>query len=431
MRYNLSGLESMEILYQGAVHGVWNGDFIKNEKQRNLKLGFLQKEFLSKYGYFPINKNGSCLFGPDIIASVSGIEPFYVVGKLREYDIFVPVAAIEEDDPVIFIIHPEQPYLYLGNPEDFEENGSIDDALVRHNFVRTNLKMSDYLKNLFREKMYLVGEGELVEENDALKQLISEKELDVSKLNVRNNAEEGTNLTICYEETSHIFYFVETNTEGNVISVLVCKPRKAIGLEKFRTLSLEDLRGLLNKEFYQNSLHCDYACVLEILQELILRLEAKESEISNRKTCLQELAGYFQIGGTCCWKLKDLEGADTWYQKAADAFENCKEICFEEVIHFYIGQGNYFFNRNLPEKSRQCYERAAELCEQYSPEDYSCKGRIYQLQGENKMAAQKPEEAFLFYEKALEIYKLDTKGCKYDIARCSQLRGEAKRQSGK
>ncbi len=36
--YNLNPLEAMSLFYDGEKRGVWNGDFIKNEKKRGLVL---------------------------------------------------------------------------------------------------------------------------------------------------------------------------------------------------------------------------------------------------------------------------------------------------------------------------------------------------------------------------------------------------------
>lgn len=65
--YNLEPLEALELFYDGEKNGVWNGDFIKIEKERGLSVPPLLREYLVNYAYLEINKAQIVLFHPDEI----------------------------------------------------------------------------------------------------------------------------------------------------------------------------------------------------------------------------------------------------------------------------------------------------------------------------------------------------------------------------
>ena len=54
--YNVEPFKAMKILYQGETDGFPEGDFTRNEKERNIVLPQMLKRFLSEYGYMTVNR---------------------------------------------------------------------------------------------------------------------------------------------------------------------------------------------------------------------------------------------------------------------------------------------------------------------------------------------------------------------------------------
>ena len=142
-----------------------------------------------------------------------------------------------------------------------------------------------------------------------------------------------------------------------------------------------------------------------------------------------QLAEKYQLAGRCCWALEQWEQALVWYEKAAPIREMQQAELPVETCQYYIALGNFYFSCGKQAESVAMYQKAETICRQYAPQNYYQLGRIFQVQGENwsKLEGQY-EHAIDFYNLALEEFQKAPKDCKYDIARCQQLRGEMKRK---
>jgi len=70
MKIELTPLDALAKFYGGEELGVHEGDFIRNEKRRGLKLPKILKEFLQKYGYFDVNGGADQLSLPEKLISI-------------------------------------------------------------------------------------------------------------------------------------------------------------------------------------------------------------------------------------------------------------------------------------------------------------------------------------------------------------------------
>lgn len=132
LKVGLTPLEALAKFYDGEELGVWEGDFIRNEKRRGLELPPILKEFLSKYGYLDVNSGDDQLWVPDKIdfdtAKVDGeTKEILIIGALRGN----LVAILKED------CGQENPWLLL---DDLPEENGEELTLVFHKSKEIDLR---------------------------------------------------------------------------------------------------------------------------------------------------------------------------------------------------------------------------------------------------------------------------------------------------
>ena len=399
---DVAPLAAMELLYHGETNGVWQGDFIKNEQKRALILPELLREFLHRYGYLPVNRGDGHLYHPDEIVpftlnTADGALHLWAIG----WCLTDKAVAIKAGWQV------EDPFVYLGQTG---EDGVTD-------WNSTNTRLSDVLKLLFCFNLLGPQGGELITESDSVTFLCQQFQLPDYCLTVEKN---HLSTHIYWDEQNHVC--LVTIPALQAVALLPQARNQAAEKEGYSALSLEELEQLFNKEFYQNSLHCDYAHALALLLEMIARMEKALADSV-------QLAEKYQLAGRCCWALEQWEQALVWYEKAAPIREMQQAELPVETCQYYIALGNFYFSCGKQAESVAMYQKAETICRQYAPQNYYQLGRIFQVQGENwsKLEGQY-EHAIDFYNLALEEFQKAPKDCKYDIARCQQLRGEMKRK---
>ena len=110
--YNLEPLAAISLFYDGEKNGVWEGDFIKNEKKRGLCLPPLLREYLENYAYLEINRGQIVFFHPDQIRefnipidngdvhimTIGRAENFFVGIELDTDELDISIGEIDEEN---------------------------------------------------------------------------------------------------------------------------------------------------------------------------------------------------------------------------------------------------------------------------------------------------------------------------------------------
>ena len=407
LHYNLSPLEAIKFFYGTETNGVWIGDIIKNEKKRNINLSSMHREYLLNYGFFPINKGEMCLFHPDSIRLFSHgnyrlEDSIYWIGNSENYLVGVRADQISDDDPELF----------LGEVQ--EDNSVYWEAISD--------RLSDFLKNQFLRFLLLQNGVQLLEQPADIEACFGEYHVAVFDIKSRKPYTIHQDLSLCWDEDQQMYLAVMFEYDGTLSRVFKI-PLGVSDNKKHGKFTIEELRELFNKEFYENSLHCDFSHALKLQEEIIARQEQAEDQKS------LELGQDYQCAGRCCWKLKQWEAAEQWYQKAIPLFQENEESNPDEVSSFYLGLGGFYHDMGNQQKSEDAFETAFDISQKYQPENHYRIGQLLQTQAQ-KLSE---EDAFLdkaldLYNQALEEYQKDPKNCKYDIARCQQLRGEVRRR---
>ena len=132
----------MEIFYEGEESGVWEGEFIKNEKKRELFFPPKLKEYLRRFGFLSVNRGRGGFWFPDHVRTAAvpyeGISrDMLILGTLNGGDdkgFYIGIFADEcgtDNPPVIFgeLIETEGG----GQALSFWESGMfLKDAAVAH-----------------------------------------------------------------------------------------------------------------------------------------------------------------------------------------------------------------------------------------------------------------------------------------------------------
>lgn len=403
--YNLEPIAAMELFYDGEKNGVWNGDFIKNEKQNGLILPPVLKEFLEKYAYLDMNKGQITFFHPDHIRVLDlpiddGEVHIMVIGRTDDFFVGIELGT---DDLDIAIGEIEEENRIMWGPSD----GITLAGLMRVMFVSLLFKSSDKF-------MYSGAEIDAVLKNHgAMRDEISPSE----------GSTQHTSLN--FDEENGAFLIAEYDANGEEMTFLHVVPRKTFEqrkAERFASVTLDELNSLFDGELYGNALHCDFNHALEIKLEIIKRLEqsgAKELE----------LADHYALAGRCLWGMNRLEEAAEWYEKAGAIIKNSGD--FDKIADHYHTMGNFYADTKQWEKSDELYDMEMALRLEHFPDNVYDLGMIYNSRAQFLDDADgDPDRVIELCNLALEQFQKDPheSGCKYEIARVQQLRGKAKRR---
>ena len=108
--YNVEPFKAMKILYQGETDGFPEGDFTRNEKERNIVLPQMLKRFLSEYGYMTVNRLSDSvrMLHPNIMTrrvfqygDNCGL-PLLIIGRVGAFQ--VAISDERAADPEIFLL---------------------------------------------------------------------------------------------------------------------------------------------------------------------------------------------------------------------------------------------------------------------------------------------------------------------------------------
>ncbi len=412
--YNLDPLKAIEIYYGGERHGVWNGDFIKNEKKRGLVVPPPLREFLENYGYLSINRdeNGYHLFDPDgmgLVDLMAEDEEIHllVIGALNTLD-----SETEEEISYWVAVQRDYEELPAALGEETEDGvmwSPIDTTLEG---IFSVMFCSHLYKN---SDVYIYGELEM----DAV---MEARGIDPKK--VLPSQGHPQHPSICYDEESGAFFVLSQYEDSLLLHIATRKSPEEEAADKYSSVSNEELEELFTAEFYMNALNCDFNHALELLMEIISRMtEAGADEFAFTEKYL--------LAGRCLWALNRFDEAEEWYKKGLPAIESSIEDHPEKAESYFEAMANFYFDTDQTEKSREMEARAMNVLLEYMPDDCYSIGSIY-CDRAKALVERKgdPEEIIELCNKALEQFQKDPhdSGCKYEIARAQQMRGEARRR---
>lgn len=409
--YNLEPLKAIELLYDGEHNGVWNGDFIKAKKQSGLEIPSPLREFLENFAYLEINKGQIAFFHPDGIRMVNltaddGEVHIMAVGRADGVGGGKLLLGIElgtRDLDIAFGEIDDENQRINWGPSD----GITLDGLMRVMFVSTLFKSAD--KFLFQG----------AEIDAVLKKHGAER----SRITPSDGSTQHT--SICFDEDNGAFLVAEYDERGENIAFLHVVPRKTFEqrkTERFASVSLDELNDLFESEFYGNAAHCDFAHALDIQTEIIKRLEqagADKLELSDR----------YKLAGRCLWALNRLDEAAEQYDKAG-AIIKASGDC-ERLAKFYGTMASFYADTDRQDKSDEMFQAELALLLEHTPENAYDIGMVYRNKAQAlNDAGGDPDRVIGLCNLALEQFQKDPhdSGCKYEIARVQQLRGEAKRR---
>lgn len=401
LRTNLSVLETLELFYEHEALGVPEGDFIKNQKQRNLKLPKLLHEFLAKYAYLHVNRGASQLWLPDKIdtdcAKVNGeLQDIIIIGKLHNNLVALCVNECDQDNPRILL--DELP----------EENGD-EITLV---FEKSPNTLEDLLKLIFLESPVVYDNTSFFETPETVNNMIKDYSAQTDTQSktlaeLRKSAKRPARI-FCWDSELSIFVVLILNNDQEFLTnITPC-------------FTLFELERIFSKEFYENAANCDFAHCLNLLQKIIACLERGGSEAP-------ELGEKYQLAGRCCWALKRWNEAENYYKKAQKIFDHELQNAIEKVQNFYESLGIFYFDKEDVNKSKTAYQEADRLASFSGKVNARFQGNRLMRQATMMNESHQYQRAIDLYDQALAKFQKDPRDCRYEIARCQQLRSEAKR----
>ncbi len=402
--YNLEPLKAIELFYDGEKNGVWNGDFIKNEKERGLTVPPMLREFLEKYAYLDINKGQVTFFHPDYIREFSlpiegGKVHIMLIGKVNEMFLGIELGTKELD---IAFGEVKDERIMWGPSNEITLAG-----MMRVMFVSTLFKCED---------KFLYQGAEI----DAVL-----KKHGAARSEIMPSSGSTQHTSINFDEENGAFLIAEYNKQGDEMTFLHVVPRKTREqrkAERFASVTLDELNSLFEGEFYTNSLHCDFAHALDIKLEIIKRLEQSGAEEL-------ELAKHYALAGRCLWALNRPDEAAEYYGRAGKLIEKSGDI--EKLAAHYHSLGCFYADTKQWDKSDEMFGMELSLRLEHSLDNVYDIGMVYRTEAENiDNASGDPDRVIELCELALEQFRKDPRdsGCKYEIARVQQLRGKARRR---
>lgn len=392
LSYNLEPLDAMDLYYSGEKNGIWDGEFIKNEKTRGLIFPPVLKKFWKDYGYLDVNQNKDSFrfFIPDDMDEIrlqtgTGEVPILIIGVFRDY--VLGIRRDTEDLQAAFGERTEDGTMW--SPVSLNFSGILATMLV---------------SLLFQSEKHIV-----CDDADAIDAELAKYGAQRSLL--RPSAGCPQHFSLNYISEKNLFLIAEFDAQGGDITMLHVVPG--------RELTLDELEQMFQTEFYQNSTNCDFQHALELQLKIIGSLEKPTS---------LELAEHYKLAARCCWELGQFDEAASWYDKGLVEVKNNIADAFHKEAGYYQAMGNFYADTGQYDKSDQYYEKGLDTLRQHFPDDAYQIGQIYQSHAQFLARHRENlDRAITLYDKALEEFQKKPKDCKYDIARTQQLRGEAKR----
>lgn len=397
---DIEPLKAMELFYEGEELGFWEGDFIKNEKQKGLVYPQMLKEYLQKYGFFGVNRGDSRFWLPDDARLIkinmeTETKDMYLLGVLGTYCIGIFAEDCNEEDP----------------PVSFGESVELDDGRNALSFGDSGMYLSDVLLCLFAGNIIPGAEaGKTYDTKEEAEEILGRYSFEPELKHLIDTAPRPYRF-ICYDDEEKKFLCVDLYSDdeyGDYEIIAVFSPG----------ISTEELESLFSREFYENSMNCDFARALHFMEKIIERME-------HDKSGTYEIGEKYRLAARCCWALEQWDKAEEWLKKAEPIF-NLDFVPPQSKMSYYRGLGNFYTDKGDKEKGAAAYEMEEQIARENGISLFKVKGDHLMNEGMKLSEEDRLEEAIELFEKALEQFRQDPRGCKYEIARCGQLKGDAK-----
>lgn len=418
IQYNIDPISSLELFYDGEHHGVYRGDFIKNEKKRGLVLPPMLREFLEKFGYLSVNAGGANayrLFHPDDMAMIAlpdgngGEVHIIVIGSLT-----VNKQGTEDEELFFVGVLPETPDFETAMGQE-SENGGTD-------WWPTGRTLPGLLNLMFLSILGKSCNSYVFDEPSDIRAVLKHHDFDVSRAQYT-----GEWASVHFDEENREFIVTEFDEEQGFIK---CVRVTALGsggeaeAVNLNALSLGELEEIFAAEFYGNALNCDFGRCLEIQTEIIARLEAAGTDE-------KEMLNHYRLSGRCLGELNRLEEAEEQYSKMLEIAERHAAEDPKELADACTTLGNFYFDVGRIEESDKLFDKELELRRESTPDDCYHIGMIYadrakRMEGNDGCL----DRLIELCELALAEFAKDPRdsGCKYETARMQQIRGNARRR---
>ena len=423
--YNLDPITALDIFYDGEHHGVYRGDFIKNEKKHGLVLPGLLREFLERYGYLSVNEGGVGaykIFHPDDMAQFSlhgenGEDiRLLVCGAL-----IVPKNGAESESEPGF--DPETELFYIGVRPDTPD---LQMAMGQNSgegmdWWPTGRTLAGLLRLMFVSVIFKSCDSYVFEEKSEIAAVLKHHGADAAQMSYL-----GEWASVHFNDESGEFLVTEFDeANGGLIRLHAVQMNSVGGTEEdLAAFTVDELEELFSAEFYMNALHCDFERALRLQTEIISRLEAEGADE-------MDMLLHYKLAGRCLAELKRLDEADRQYAKMMDIAERHASDDPKELADAYSALGNYYFDIGRVDESDQLFDKELSLRLEIDSEDCYEIGMVYadrakRMEGDDGCL----DRLIELCELALEQFNKNPRdsGCKYEIARMQQLRGNARRR---
>lgn len=419
IHYNIDPISSLELFYDGEHHGVYRGDFIKNEKKNGLVLPPMLREFLERFGYLSVNEGGLHaykIFHPDDMAQFAlpdgngGEVHLIVIGTLR-----VIKEGTDDEEELFFIgTRPDTPDFQMAMGQE-GENGGMD-------WWPTGRTLFGFLNMMFLSILGKSCDSYVFDEASDISAVLKHHGFDLSQAKFA-----GDWATVHFNDESGEFLITEFDEESgdmNCLRVVALGSGGEEEAENLTALSLDELEEIFAAEFYGNALHCDFERCLNIQTEIITRLEAAGTDET-------EMIVHYKRSGRCLWALKRFDEADSQYAKMMEIAERYASENPGELADAYSTLCSYYFDIGRVDESDQMFDKELSLRKELTPDDCYNIGMVYadrakRMEGDDGQL----DKIIELCELALEEFKKDPhdSGCKYETARMQQIRGNARRR---
>lgn len=400
LELNITLMRALKYFYDGEVFGVQEGDFIYCFKKQGIILPSELKDFLRKYGRFDVNRWENRVFLPYELKrktiKIDGIDEQVILFGILGYD----QVGIRESE-----INKTKTKILREIPN---EN---NDELAPFRMKETGMTVDDYLRKIFLESYPAQCNSTRHAGTDVFREFIEYYQEDISRARLEKfvSSVKSKKLgKICWDAEHEVLLALTQRNEREEIAVI--RPAFAI----------QELEALVTQEFYEKPKNCNYEHILKLLNRII-NYYKKNQEWS-------ELIIKYQMAGTCCWKMKRWKEAEGWYNMATELDAKILKQTLINSQNLYETIGNFLHDREDVIKCQLAYKRADKIGEFAGENIAQRRGNRDFTQARILAEAGRLQEAIDLCNHALELYGRSPRDCKYDIARCQQLRGELRQK---
>lgn len=404
--YNIPILKALEMYYDGEKCGEAEGLLNAVEKKLGYPLPQLLRDFIRDYGYMSINRGALLVLHPLDIWKMSlpgdeTDEDYIVFGKVNHNLLAIKASNEYAEDKTL------DPKFLVGTVNDEEKSVTWTQYIIT---------MSFFLFEMFRVNLYddcTCSDVRGAEDTAAAMELYG---IDARKFTPFDGK---TFYAICGD--GKMFALASYSSEGVLdrLFTLMKGDNWDLSGQRFAALKTEDINGLLSWCFYGTD--PDYERSLMLNNEMIRREElngASKYVITEQK----------KISARSLWALGRTDEAEKMYTEMINSVLNDNSDNGQKTLISVLKAANNFF---LDTGKTTEYEKYSamlkELCEK--AENYDAIGSMYWSQAQQiDHDLNRIDEAMGLYDKAIEAFKKAPKPNKHDIARCQQLKGEARRR---